>query len=149
MPLTPRSFLQIWTKKYVCLCSVPFKSRPSNNHSGTQDHLIWVTCKIPKLGNAGIICVTSGTGLALIPECRWCRTDAADYRPKCRCRSNFFPAFQHVLSSIICQHQKVSLTLPLAVYYRRADCLMSTTSIVWTRNVYAFRHSYSFVKARL
>jgi hypothetical protein len=28
--------------------------RPSNNHSGPQDHFIWVTCKIPKLGNARI-----------------------------------------------------------------------------------------------
>jgi hypothetical protein len=29
-----------------------------------------------------------------MPECR-CRTEGADYRKKCRCRTNFSPAFRH------------------------------------------------------
>ncbi len=39
----------------------------------------------------------------LMPECR-CRTEAADYRKKCRCRNNFFPTFRH---SVIFSWQKM------------------------------------------
>ncbi len=44
----------------------------------------------------------------LMPECR-CRTEAADYRKKCRCRTNFFPAFRH---SVIYLWQKMSPGFP-------------------------------------
>ncbi len=40
--------------------------------------------------------VTSGTRRTLMPECR-CRTEADDFRKKCRCRTNFFSAFRHLL----------------------------------------------------
>ncbi len=74
--------------------------------------------------------VTSGTGLAVISECR-CRTDAADYRPKYRC------FYRHSgIYFLIFQHLKVSLTPPLALY-RRAGCLYITSSID-VQGVYVF-----------
>ncbi len=42
--------------------------------------------------------VTSSTGLTLMPECR-CRTEDVDYQKKCRCRTNFFPTFRHLVTS--------------------------------------------------
>jgi hypothetical protein len=46
-------------------------------------------------------------------ECR-CRTEDVDCRLKCRCRTNFFPAFKYDFS------HHIALTKPAAAVYRRA-----------------------------
>ncbi len=54
----------------------------------------------------------------LMPECR-CRTEAVDYRKKCRCRINFFPAFQHSGIYIWFFQHHIS---PAAAVYGRSGC---------------------------
>jgi hypothetical protein len=54
-----------------------------------------------------------------MPECR-CRTEAADYRKKCRCRTNFSPAIQHL--QMIFQYHIARLT-PSAGVYGRTRCM--------------------------
>jgi hypothetical protein len=54
-----------------------------------------------------------------MPECR-CRTEADDYRKKCRCRTNFYPAFRHL--HMIIQYNIARITTSEAVY-GRAGCI--------------------------
>ncbi len=54
-----------------------------------------------------------------MPECR-CRTEVANYRKKCRCRTNFSLAFRHL--HMICQYHKARIT-PSAAVYGRAGCI--------------------------
>ncbi len=54
----------------------------------------------------------------LMPECR-CQTEAADYRKKCRCWTNFSPAFRH-LHMIF--HYHIAIITPSAAVYERAGC---------------------------
>jgi hypothetical protein len=55
--------------------------------------------------------------LTLMPECR-CRTEAADYRKKCRCRTNFFQAFRHLL-----------ITEDVSWFCSSLDCSARSTSM--------------------
>ncbi len=54
-----------------------------------------------------------------MPECR-CRTEAADYRKKYRCRTNFSPAFRYL--HMIFQYRLARIT-PSAAVYGRAGCI--------------------------
>jgi hypothetical protein len=49
-----------------------------------------------------------------------CRTEAADSRKKCRCLTNFYPAFRHL--QMIFQYQIARIT-PSAAVYGRAGCI--------------------------
>ncbi len=55
----------------------------------------------------------------LMPECG-CRTEAADYRKKCQCWTNFSPAFQHL--HMIFQNHIARITQSAAAY-GRAGCI--------------------------
>jgi hypothetical protein len=48
-----------------------------------------------------------------MPECR-CRTEAANFRKKCGCRTNFSPAFRHL--HMIFQYHIARITPSVAVY---------------------------------
>jgi hypothetical protein len=77
--------------------------------------------EVSKRDNAGVIpSVTSGTRLALIPECRY-RTDAAHFRP-----DYLLLGIRHLL--MIYEHHKVSLT-PLPAVYGRALSTISSMDV--------------------
>jgi hypothetical protein len=81
-----------------------------------------IYCRIVKsqLGNAGLIrdAVPDWT---LMPECR-CRTEEADCRKKCRCRTNFRPAFR-------------PFTYDFSIWYSKNNTI---SSCLWTCRVYNF-----------
>jgi hypothetical protein len=58
-----------------------------------------------------------------MPECR-CRIEVADYRKKCRCRTNFFPAFRHLHMGF---QRPLARITPSATVYERAELFFSTT----------------------
>ncbi len=60
----------------------------------------------------------------LMPEYR-CRNETADYRKKCRCRTNFSPALRHF--HMIFQYNIAKIT-PSAAVYGRAGCIPISTN---------------------
>ncbi len=70
----------------------------------------------------------------LMPECR-CRTEAADYRRKCRCRTNFFPAFRH---SVIYLWQKMSPGFPHHLTARSTSIGCLAVNRIDNRNFFNF-----------
>jgi hypothetical protein len=78
---------------------------------------------------------------SLMPKCR-CRTDAVDWREKCRCQTNFFPSLRRLLI----KHQ---IARGNCVWYRVHPF---PPPAVWTRKGYPFppsKKSSKFRNARL
>ncbi len=60
-----------------------------------------------------------------MPECR-CRTEAPDYRKKCRCRTNFSPAFRHLHT--IFQYHRARITPSTAVNAKTSHIFFSSSN---------------------
>ncbi len=67
-----------------------------------------------------------------MPEYR-CRTEAANYRRKCRCRTNFSPAFRYL--HLIFQYLIARVT-PSAAVYGRARCFTFELFTSWSLDVH-------------
>ncbi len=69
----------------------------------------------------------------LMLECRW-RTEAADYRKKCRRRTNFYPAFRHLIMNFQYHIARTRIT-PRAAVLGRAGCITFITTNSSSMNV--------------
>ncbi len=74
-----------------------------------------------------------------MPECR-CRTEAADYRKKCRCRTNFSLAFRHLY--MIFQYHIARITPPQQLSMDAQGVSLSTTGSLesWTCTGFPFHY---------